>query len=100
MEVACRQYFLQRLLVIGLQASQCVGLGFAVDVEERLELAQHAVLFVLHNFRVFVDGKIEGCNQLSVLPRLAGIKLIVELAVAGHKVDDNSYRCDENENFV
>ncbi len=99
-EVAGRQALLHKLLVVGLQAALRVRLHFALDVEERLELAQQAVLLPLHHLGILVDGEVERSHQLPVLPRLADVKLIVELAVARHEVNDDGHRSYENENFV
>ena len=83
-----------------MQPAQGVGFHLAVDVEEGLELAHQAVLLALHHFGVFVDGEVEGGDELSVLPWLADVKLIVELAIARHEVNDNGHGGHENENFV
>ena len=99
-EVVGRQRLSQRTLVVGLQAALRVRLHFALDVEEWLEMAQQAVLLVLHHPRILVDGEVESGHQLPVLPRLADVKLIAELAVARHKVNDDGHRGYENENFV
>ena len=99
-EVVGRQAMFHELLVVGLQAALRVRLHFAFDVEERLELAQQAVLLPLHHLGILVDGEVERGHQLPVLPRLADVKLIVELAVARHEVNDDGHRSYENENFV
>ncbi len=64
--------------------SQCF-----VQLEIRLEGGEDTVLLAFHHFIGLIDGEVEGGHELSVLPGLVNVELVVEFTVTWQKIDNN-----------
>ena len=78
-----------------LQLGEHTFLNAFVQLEIRLEGGEDTVLLAFHHFIGLIDGEVEGGHELSVLPGLVNVELVVEFTVTWQKIDNNPHSADE-----
>ena len=82
-------------LIVCLQLGEHTFLNAFVQLEIRLEGGEDTILLAFHHFIGLIDGEVEGGHELSVLPGLVNVELVVEFTVTWQKIDNNPHSADE-----